>query len=48
MKKTEAAKRHLAKVTVLYPEDTFMVNRSLILRINICGKNTAHSKFTNR
>ena len=29
----------LAKVAVQYSADTFVVNQSLVLRINICGKN---------
>ena len=36
------ARRHntgLAKVAVQCPADTFVVNQSLVLRINICGKN---------
>jgi hypothetical protein len=31
--------RRLAKVAVQYSADTFVVNQSLVLRINICGKN---------
>lgn len=29
----------LAKVAVQCPADTFVVNQSLVLRINICGEN---------
>jgi len=29
----------LAKVAVQYSAGTFVVNQSLVLRINICGKN---------
>jgi hypothetical protein len=29
----------LAKVAVQYSADTFVVNQSLVLRINICGVN---------
>ena len=29
----------LAKVAVQYSADTFVVNQSLVLRINICGEN---------
>jgi hypothetical protein len=29
----------LAKVAVQFSADTFVVNQSLVLRINICGKN---------
>jgi hypothetical protein len=35
------ARRHntgLAKVAVQCPADTFVVNKSLVLRINICGE----------
>lgn len=39
LKKTAAANRCLAKVAAKCSADTFMVNQSLILRINICGEN---------
>ena len=29
----------LAKVAVQFSADTFVVNQTLVLRINICGKN---------
>jgi len=29
----------LAKVAVSFPADTFVVNQSFVLRINICGEN---------
>jgi hypothetical protein len=29
----------LAKVAVQYSADTFVINQTLVLRINICGKN---------
>ncbi len=38
----EKQRRHntgLAKVAVQCSADTFVVNQSLVLRINICGKN---------
>jgi hypothetical protein len=38
MKKT-AHNTGLAKVAVQCSEDTFVVNQSLVLRINICGEN---------
>jgi len=38
MKKT-GYNRRLAKVAVQCSADTFVVNQSLVLRINICGKN---------
>jgi len=31
--------RRLAKVAVQCSADTFLVNQSLVLRINICGEN---------
>ena len=34
-----AHNRRLAKVAVQCSADTFVVNQSLVLRINICGKN---------
>ena len=34
-----AANSGLAKVAVQCSADTFMVNQSLVLRINICGEN---------
>ena len=37
--KTAAANRRLAKVAVQCSADTFVVNQSLVLRINICGEN---------
>ena len=33
------ANSDLAKVAVQCPADTFVVNQSLVLRINICGEN---------
>ncbi|MEO8146728.1 MAG: hypothetical protein ABI723_03770 [Bacteroidia bacterium] len=37
-KRTAAANSGLAKVVVQCSADTFMVNQSLVLHINICGK----------
>ena len=34
-----ATKSSLAKVAVQYSTDTFVVNQSLVLRINICSEN---------
>jgi hypothetical protein len=34
-----AGNRRLAKVAVQCSADTFVVNQSLVLRINICGAN---------
>ncbi len=38
----------LAKVAVHCSADTFGVNQSLVLRIDICGKNQHHSQAANR
>jgi len=40
--------RRLAKVAVLCSADTFMVIQSLVLRINICGKNRHLRQAPNR
>jgi len=37
--RTPAPNRRLAKVAVQCSADTFVVNQSLVLRINICGEN---------
>ena len=37
--KERTANTGLIKVAVQYSADTFMVNQSLVLRINICGEN---------
>jgi hypothetical protein len=37
--RTPAANTGLAKVAVSCSADTFVVNQSLVLRINICGEN---------
>jgi len=37
--RTPAPNRRLAKVAVQYSADSFVVNQSLVLRINICGEN---------
>jgi len=34
-----AANTGLAKVAVSFSADTFVVNQTLVLRINICGEN---------
>jgi len=36
--------RRLAKLAVQCSADTFVVNQSLVLRINICGKNATFAK----
>ena len=38
----------LAKVAVQSSADTFVVNQSLVLRINICGKNRHLRQARNR
>jgi len=38
-RKITAANTGLAKVAVQCSADTFVVNQSLVLRINICGEN---------
>ena len=38
----------LAKVAVHYSADTFVVNQSFVLRINICGENRQLLKPTKR
>jgi len=38
-KKERTANTGLAKVAVQCSADTFVVNQSLVLRINICGEN---------
>jgi hypothetical protein len=37
--KTPAGNTGLAKVAVQCSADTFVVNQSLVLRLNICGEN---------
>jgi hypothetical protein len=39
MTRTPAGNSGLAKVAVQYSADTFVVNQTLVLRINICAKN---------
>jgi len=39
MRKTTGHNTGLAKVAVQCTADTFVVNQSLVLRINICGEN---------
>jgi hypothetical protein len=39
MTRTPAANSGLAKVAVQCSANTFVVNQTLVLRINICGKN---------
>ena len=46
--RTAAANRRLAKVAVLCSADTFVVNQSLVLRINICGENRHLRQAPNR
>ena len=43
-----ACKTALAKVPVQFSADTFLVNQSLVLRINICGENLHLRQARNR
>ena len=43
-----AANTGLAKMAVHCSEDTFVVNQSLVFRINICGENRHLSQARNR
>jgi len=45
---TAADNRRLAKVAVRCSTDTFVVNQSLVLRINICGENRHLRQAPNR
>jgi hypothetical protein len=45
---TTTANRRLAKVAVQCSADTFVVNQSLVLRINICGENRHLRQAPNR
>jgi hypothetical protein len=47
MRKT-TANTGLAKVAVQCSADTFVVNQSLVLRINICGENRHLRQARNR
>jgi hypothetical protein len=47
-KRTTTANTGLAKVAVQYSADTFLVNQSLVLRINICGENRHLRQARNR
>jgi hypothetical protein len=46
--KTPAPNTGLAKVAVQCSADTFVVNQSLVLRINICGENRHLRQARNR
>ena len=46
--RTPAGNRRLAKVAVQCSADTFVVNQTLVLRINICGKNRHLRQAPNR
>ena len=48
MKKQRTANTGLAKVAVQCSADTFVVNQSLVLRINICGENRHLRQARNR
>lgn len=45
--KSTADNTGLAKVAVQCSADTFVVNQSLVLRINICGENATFAKPEN-
>lgn len=47
-KKAHTPNSGLAKVAVQCSADTFVVNQSLVLRINICGKNRHLRQAANR
>jgi hypothetical protein len=46
--RTPAGNSGLAKVAVQYSADSFVVNQSLVLRINICGGNRHLRKAAKR
>ncbi len=48
MRKTTGANTGLAKVAVQCSAETFVVNKSLVLRINICGENRHLRQVRNR
>lgn len=48
MTRTPAGNTGLAKVTAQYSADTFAVNQTLVLRINICGENRHLRQARNR
>ena len=48
MTRTPAGNSGLAKVAVSFSADTFVVNQSLVLRINICGENRHLRQAANR
>jgi len=48
MKRDTAANSGLAKVAVQCSADTFVVNQTLVLRMNICGKNRHLRQAENR
>ena len=48
MDRTPAGNSGLAKVAVQCSADTFVVNQSLVLRINICGENRHLRQARNR
>jgi len=45
---TPATNRRLAKVAVQCSAESFVVNQSLVLRINICGENRHLRQAPNR
>jgi len=47
-KEARITNKRLAKLAVQCSADTFVVNQSLVLRINICGKNRHLRQAPNR
>jgi hypothetical protein len=48
MKEAQTDNRRLAKVAAQCSADTFVVNQTLVLRINICGENRHLRQAPNR
>ena len=46
--RTPASNTGLAKVAAECSANTFVVNQTFVLRINICGENSAHRKSAKR
>jgi hypothetical protein len=47
-RRTTTGNSGLAKVAVQYSADSFVVNQTLVLRINICGENRHLRQAANR
>jgi len=48
MTKTPATNSTYKKLAIQCSAETFVVNQSLVLRINICGENRHHRQARNR